>query len=58
MANNPTAMPMGVSASAVAMELAPMPVKKTTIMASRLHLSAIQPAGMAQIPKATNPGVA
>ena len=51
-------MPNGESASAVAIEPAPMPTKKTTIMPSRLHLSAIHPAGIAQIPKATKPGVA
>ena len=49
---------MGESASAVAIELAPMPMKKMIIIPSRLHLSAIHPAGIAQIPNATNPGVA
>ena len=57
-ANSPAAISIGESASAVAIELAPMPMKKMIIMPSRLHLSAIHPAGIAQIPNATNPGVA
>ena len=36
----------------------PMPTKNTLIMPSRLHLSAIQPAGSANTPKAKKPGVA
>jgi hypothetical protein len=39
-------------------ELRPMPIKKITIIPALLHLSAIQPARIAQTPKATNPGVA
>ena len=35
-----------------------MPMKNTLIMPSRLHLSASQPAGSANTPKAKKPGVA
>ena len=35
-----------------------MPRKKITIIPSRLHLSASQPAGIAATPKAMKPGVA
>ena len=58
MANSPMAISSGVPASAVSIEVAPMPMKKITIMPSRLHLSASQPAGMANTPKAMKPGVA
>jgi hypothetical protein len=36
----------------------PEPMKNTTIMPSRLHLSASQPAGSANSPKAKKPGAA
>jgi hypothetical protein len=47
-----------VRANVVAIEAKPMPMKNTLIMPSRLHLSASQPAGRANRPKARNPGVA
>ena len=58
MVSSPNAISTGESASAVRIELTPMPMKKMMIMPARLHLSAIHPAGIAQTPNATNPGVA
>ena len=55
---SPAPICKGVPAKVVIAELAPMPRKKTTIMPSRLHLSASHPAGMAPTPKATKPGAA
>ena len=54
----PSAICTGVFARLVNIELAPMPTKKMTIMPSRLHRSASQPAGMAQTPSPTKAGVA
>ena len=56
--NSPIPTSKGVRAKAVAMEARPMPTKNTLIMPSRLHLSASQPAGSANTPKAKKPGVA
>ena len=56
--NRPSAISNGVRAKAVAIEAMPMPTKNTLIMPSRLHLSASQPAGSANTPKAKKPGVA
>ena len=56
--NRPRPISNGVRAKEVAMEDTPMPMKNTLIMPSRLHLSAIQPAGSANRPKARKPGVA
>ncbi len=53
-----TAISNGVSAILVRIEQVPMPRKKTTIMPSRVHLSAGHPAGIAPMPNAMNPGVA
>ena len=58
MARSPALISSGVRASDVAMEAAPMPMKKMIIIPLRFHLSAIQPAGSAQTPKAMKPGVA
>ena len=57
-ASRPAPICQGVAAKLVAIAVRPMPMKKTHIMPSRLHLSASQPAGRAQTPKAKNPGVA
>ena len=56
--NRPRPISKGVRAKAVAIEARPMPMKNTLIMPSRLHLSASQPAGSANRPKARKPGVA
>ena len=48
----------GVCAKPVATDASPMPTKNTTIMPSRLHLSASQPAGYEKTPNAKKPGVA
>ena len=56
--NRPMPISSGVRANAVAIEATPMPMKNTLIMPSRLHLSASQPAGSANTPKAKKPGVA
>ena len=58
MTNSPIPTCRGVAASPVAMEAAPMPVKKTTIIPSRCHLSASHPAGSENSPNARKPGVA
>ena len=58
MANNPAAIWSGVVARAVAADDAPIPMKKTAIIPSRLHRSASQPAGIVKTAKATKPGVA
>ncbi len=50
---SPMPSSIGVLAIAVSKVLSPMPRKKIVIMPSRLHLSASQPAGIAQTPKAT-----
>jgi hypothetical protein len=47
-----------VVAKPARIEAAPMPVKNTIIMPSRLHLSASQPAGTAPRPNITKQGVA
>ena len=57
-ASSPSAISNGDSASAVRIELTPMPMKKMVIMPGRLHLSPNHPATIAPTPKATNPGVA
>ena len=44
-AKSPMPICSGVRAKPVAIAARPMPVKNATIMPSRLHLSAIQPAG-------------
>ena len=48
----------GVCANPVATAASPMPMKNTTIMPSRLHLSASHPAGYENTPKAKKQGVA
>ena len=58
MQNNPMPICIGLVAKDVSIEAMPMPIKNKTIMLRLSHLSANQPAGIAQMPKATKPGVA